>query len=541
MKPAFLFFIFLLTALPQGTLFSQTFNSPGEIQELALTLVNRMGDEEALAQTFMLGWTGTEASPLILDWIRLRRIGGVKVFGWNARNLETLARTIGTLQREALAGPLKIPLMVATDQEGGMVRHVKDKTSSAPGNMALGASAFPEDAYRTGFYIGRELALLGINMNFAPMVDLATDKDSVLIGTRAFGGDPAAAAILGAAFMKGQKAAGIISTAKHFPGHGATSLDSHGILPRIDADEELLWNRELVPYRLMVKEKLPAVMSGHLAFPKTPGGEEPASLSSWFLEDLLRGRLGFKGMVITDDLRMYGAIQTTGSLWLTAKKALLAGNDMILISATPALNDSVWTALLRAMKEEPAFRGRVREAARGVLAVKLEYLRGGVPLIPDPAKAALIPDPEARAFFLDLSARSVTLLKKGPLPLKPGTAGRVLLAGQYGAFFGAGRRAFPGAAAYFYEERGNSAELYRLAAAADTVIFCVGGGEDRRLLESLRPLNKRVIVLSVSVPAEGDAFDWADAAAALYSYSEESFNAGFSAILGRFEPEGKIP
>jgi beta-N-acetylhexosaminidase len=447
------------------------------------------------------------------------------------------------MQRQALSGPLKIPLMVATDQEGGMVRHIRDRVSKSPGNMALGASAFPQDAYLTGYYIGKELALLGINMNFAPMVDLATNKDSSLIGTRAFGEDPVKAGILGTAFMKGQKAAGIISTAKHFPGHGATHLDSHGTLPRIDAEEKILWDRELVPYRFMIKENLPVIMSGHLAFPRTPAGEEPASLSPWFLQDLLRGRLGFQGMVITDDLCMYGAVQTTGSLWLSAKKALMAGNDMILISATPALDDILWITLVTAMKEEPAFRSRVREAAQRVLAAKFLYLKGegAVPVIPDPANLKLIPDPEAEAFFLDLSARSVTLLKKGTLPLDSEKAGRVLLAGRYGAFFKVGRRAFPESSVYFYEKIGNPAELYRLASTADTIIFCVDGREDQRLFESLRPLGKKTILVPVSAPAGLEALYWVDSIVAVYNHSEESFNAGFSAILGRFDPGGKFP
>jgi beta-N-acetylhexosaminidase len=131
------------------------------------------------------------------------------------------------------------------------------------------------------------------------------------------------------------------------------------------------------------------------------------------------------------------------------------------------------------------------------------------------------------------------MVKTGSIPLSPGGAGRVLLAGRQGAFFHAGRRAFPGSAEFV--SGGSAAELSRLAAMADTVIFCLEEREDGGLLESIKPLGKRVIVLSVSNPAGLDALEWVDTAAALYGSSAESFIAGFSAILGRFEARGRLP
>jgi beta-N-acetylhexosaminidase len=537
------FIIILLFSL--SAVSAQTFSDSGDAESLAAALVEKMSDEEALAQTFMFGWPDASPSPLILEWIRQRKIGGVKVFGWNAQNLETLARTVGALQTAALSSPLGIPLLVATDQEGGLVRHVKGRTSDAPGNMAIGASGFPEDAYRAGLYIGRELALLGINMNFAPVLDLATARESALIGPRSFGSDPVRAGLLGAAFMKGQGDAGVISTAKHFPGHGGTSLDSHGILPRIAADEETLWNRELVPFRMLAKDGLPAIMSGHLAFPDTPAGNAPASLSRWFLTDVLRSKMKFRGLLITDDLLMYGVSTAGGSLANTAKEALMAGNDMLLVSSTPELYDHIWTVLAWSLRNEGAFRARVREAAQRIVACKLKHLRGenAAPLVPDAAKARSgIPAPGSAEFFLGLAARSATLVEGGgALPLLPESAGRVLLAGQYNNFFVYGRKAYPGAAGYFFVETGN-AELFRSAARnADTVVFCLGDGEGVRLLNAIADLGKRIVVMSVLNPVFVEQVERRDIAIALYSFSDESFAAGFSALLGRFAPEGKAP
>ena len=452
------------------------------------------------------------------------------------------------MQRQSLRGPFGIPLLVATDQEGGWIRHVKGSTSETPGNMAIGASGIPQDAYLSGYYIGRELALLGINMNFAPTVDLYTNRDSVLIGPRSFGSDPVHAGILGAAFAKGQAAAGIISTAKHYPGHGDTDLDSHGVLPRIGASFEALWDRELVPYRLLAREKIPAIMSGHLAFPNTQAAETPASLSSWFLKDILRDKVGFQGLVITDDLMMNGATLFTGSLSRAAKQALTAGNDIILFSKTPNLFDPVWTFLVEAMKNEADFRARVRDAARRVMEIKLEYLRGDqkIPYIPDLRKVDQeMPDPEASAFFLDLAARSVTIVKNGKteepvFPLSPGKAGNVFLAGRYLDFFSAGRKAFPGAFSFWYNPS-ESTEFLGYARKADTIVYCLAETGDLQLLRRLRNLGKRIIVLSVLSPVHLEELNWVDGALAVYSYASESFIAGFSVILGRIPAEGRLP
>jgi beta-N-acetylhexosaminidase len=509
-------------------------------EEWAAELLGRMSDEAALAQTFMLGWVGLEPSPLIMDWIRERHIGGVKVFGWNTEDTNRLAKTVGDLQRASLEGKYGLPLLVATDQEGGWIRHVKGDTSETPGNMAIGASGYPQDAYLAGYYIGRELAALGINMNFAPTVDLFTNRFSSLIGPRAFGSNPTHAGILGAAFMKGQMEAGIIPTAKHYPGHGDTDLDSHGVLPRIDAPIDVLWERELVPYRILVREGLPAVMSGHLAFPRTQAASEPASLSPYFLREILRERIGYQGLVITDDLLMNGATTHTGSVSRAAKQALLAGNDIVLISRTPNFSDPVWTSLVSAMREEEEFRERVRDAARRVLELKYRYLQDGVPPIPDLEKISdEIPSQEGAAFFLDLAVRSVTLIRGESLRAEE--AGRLLIAGPYEDFFRAGKAAYPEAETLRYSSGRQIQTFLRLARDADTVIFCLQDAEGLSLLRSIQDLNKRVIVISVLNPVYLESVPWVNGAIAVYSYAPESFTAAFSVLAGRVGADGKLP
>ncbi|MDR1363196.1 MAG: glycoside hydrolase family 3 protein [Spirochaetaceae bacterium] len=516
-------------------------------EELAQTIIDTMSDEDALAQTFMLGWRDIAGAPsaLIQEWINRRHIGAVKVFGWNTAGTQQLARNIGVFQGLAARNPYTIPLFVATDQEGGLVRHVKGDTIDTPGAMAIGASGFPEDAYKSGYYIGRELATLGINMNFAPTVDLYTNHSSVLIGPRSFGDYPEYAGVMGIAFAKGLLATGVIPTAKHFPGHGDTELDSHGVLPSIDASFETLWGRELIPYRMMAKERMPAVMSGHIAFPNTEAAKDPASLSPWFLGEVLRNRIGFKGIVITDDMIMNGATMSTGSLSLAVKQALLAGNDVIMMSSTPALDDPVWVNLLQAMRAEPEFKQRVRDAARRIIAVKLQYLRGknAVPLTPNMEKVRNeIPDKEGAAFFQDLAARSVTLIKDNSalLPLTNEKAGRLFLAGQNLDFFTLGKKYFNDVSSYWYNTP-VSDDLMRRAARADTIIFYLSNSEGIEVLRRFRPLGKKIIVFSVLSPAYINDVPWVDAAIAVYSSSADSLLAGFSALLGKIPAQGAVP
>jgi beta-N-acetylhexosaminidase len=546
----FFVFCFFLAAgvfLPVKSGFALNFFDDADAEELAAAIVDAMSDEDALAQTFMLGWRDIVDSPsqMIQEWISRRHIGAVKVFGWNTADTQRLARNIGIFQSLAARNPYSTPLLVATDQEGGLVRHVKGNTSDTPGAMAIGASGFPEDAYKSGYYIGRELSALGINMNFAPTVDLYTNHSSVLIGPRSFGDYPEYAGILGIAFAKGLLAAGVIPTAKHFPGHGDTDLDSHGVLPSIDAPFETLWERELIPYRMMAKERIPAVMSGHIAFPNTEAAKAPASLSPWFLGEVLRNRIGFTGIVITDDMIMNGATMSTGSLSLAVKQALLAGNDVIMMSSTPAMDDPVWVNLLRDMRVEPDFRLRVRDAARRIMTVKLRHMRGSgaVPLIPDIAKVRNeIPDKEGAAFFQDLAARSVTLIKNDNslLPLSPEKAGRLFLAGQNLDFFALGKKYFNNVSSYWYSAPVSS-DLTRRAADADTIIFYLSNSEGIEVLRSFRPLGKKIIVFSVLSPAYLNEVPWVDAALAVYSSSIDSLLAGFSVILGKISAQGSVP
>lgn len=508
-----------------------------EDEILATRIVHSMTDEELLAQILMFGWAGADPSSEVIAWVEKRSLGSIKVFGWNTDNTVKVAESVSLLQTRAQKGRFSIPLFVATDQEGGWIRHIKGKTSETPGNLAIGASGMPADAWYSGYYISRELAALGINLNFAPTVDLYTDHDSTVIGPRSFGEDPEAAGVLGAAFMSGSRAAGVLTTAKHFPGHGDTGLDSHGKLPVISISTKTLYARELVPFTRMIEAGVPAIMSGHLAFPSITGTGEPATFSTLFLKDILRDKLGFTGLVITDDIMMNGATEWAGSVSRAVQLAIEAGNDIVESSTTPRFSDPLWTGTLKRMKTAPAFRSRVVESALRVLKTKLAYFKGdsSVPVIPNIAEIpSRVPDPAGQAFFLSQAVRSVTLIRGTLQPIEDSP--HVLIASSFPSFLHAGTKRFPQASL-----SGINSSLRSRARRARTVIFCLSGKEDLSALESIRDLDINLIVVSALSPVPLSRVPWVDTALAVYSYSPWSFTAAFASLRGDFVPQGTLP
>jgi beta-N-acetylhexosaminidase len=541
----------------KGSAQSASDSGPSSEDRLAASIVDRMSDEEVIGQILMMSYPGDTPGPLLFEWVEKRALGGVKIFGWNADDSSKVAAAVAAIQRSALGSHLGIPLLIATDQEGGWIRHIKGMTTATPGNMAIGASGRPYDAYQSAFLIGKELAALGVNMNFAPSVDLATKPKSYIIGPRAFSDDPTLAAVLGSAFVRGLSDAGVIATAKHYPGHGDTEDDSHGVLPVIRVDEKTLWNRELVPYRVLSAEGIPAIMSGHLNFPLISGDGMPASLSRYFMSTLLRDRIGFKGLAVTDDLTMNGAGEAAGSTSEACVKALEAGNDLLMLSRLLTVDDPAYRRLLSAYRENPDFRAKVRKAAAKVIETKLRYLkpRGKAALIPDLGSlAAKVPDPEAATFFAAQAYRSATVIRSAGIPfpaaegLKAQPYDRLLVAGPFKDFFAAGLAVYPDARTFrfSYEPEATAipAELQafdRALSDVDYVLVCVANGAGMDFAVRAHDAGKRVAIVSAQSPAPLARAPWAEASVAVYSYSSESLRAGIAVIDGSAKAPGKLP
>ncbi|MFJ2160052.1 glycoside hydrolase family 3 protein [Streptomyces sp. NPDC087856] len=307
------------------------------------------------------GFPGTTAP----DWL-LRRLGeglaSVGLFGRNIASPEQLASLTAQLRSE------RDDVLVAIDEEGGDVTRLEARTgSSFPGNHALGAVDDVDLTRAVAHELGRRLAECGVNLNWAPSADVNSNPSNPVIGVRSFGADPDLVARHTAAYVTGLQAAGVAACTKHFPGHGDTAVDSHHALPRIDADLSVLEQRELLPFRAAIAAGSRAVMSAHILVP-TLDPDHPATLSLRILTDLLRGRLGYDGLIVTDGMEMQ-AIAATYGIERGSVLAIAAGADAICVGGGLADDETVRRlrdALVGAVRSGELPEERLAEAAERV-------------------------------------------------------------------------------------------------------------------------------------------------------------------------------
>jgi beta-N-acetylhexosaminidase len=418
--------------------------------------------------------------------------------------------------------------------------------SETPGNLALGACGVPNDAYLTGYYLGMELRALGINMNYAPNLDIYSNPLASAVGPRGFSSDPVQVGMMGLAYYKGMASTGIICTAKHFPGHGGSVTDSHGFLPVVDISYEGLWQRELVPYRFLVKEGVPAIMSCHVAFPQVSGEKIPASLSATLLRDILRDKLEFRGIVITDDLEMYGVRADGSDMPTVCLKAIEAGNDAVLISHTPAKQEKSWQQLRKLIKEDDNFCQLVIEAVRRILRIKMKFFKGenAFPILPDvEAVKNSIPAKYAPQFFLGNACRSVTVIRNQDLPLKPKAKEKIFIVSNYYGFLREGRKRYPQAKIFYIRDfsSDNESNLIKSAAAFDKIIYCLGNKRALAILKKMKHLENKLVIISILTPVYLMEVPWVRNAIAVYGESDDTFKAGFAVLAGDFQAEGEMP
>lgn len=274
----------------------------------------------------MISYRGLTPPDWVLSGIRNGRIAGICLFRYNVESPAGLRETSELLRKAARSGGQPPPL-IGIDQEGGQLQAVTGGTTELPGNMALGATGSEELAERAGRLLGREILALGCNLDFAPVVDLAGHPGSPVVGTRAFGDDPELVARLGAATIRGMQSPGVLATAKHFPGHGDTALDSHHALPTVSSTRRQLERAELVPFRAAIAAGVGAVMSAHVRYPRLD--DAPATLSKPIMSGLLRSELGFEGLAITDAMDMAAVADAPAEV--RARQALDAGCDLVLL------------------------------------------------------------------------------------------------------------------------------------------------------------------------------------------------------------------
>src|SRR3989440_1203769 len=260
---------------------------------------DQMTLEEQIGQLLMVGFWETTPSQEVIDLIKNYHVGNIILFSRNIGDARQVLELTQCLQRIAKEAGHRHPLLIAIDQENGLVQRLGEAATVFPGNMALGAIGSDEIAYQVALATGRELQALGINMNLAPVIDVNNNPANPVIGVRSFGEDPHLVARLGAAMVKGYASAGILSCLKHFPGHGDTAIDSHLALPMIPHTLERLEALELVPFRSGIEAGAECVMIAHISFPAlTEQDMLPATLSRAIIQGLLREQLNFHGVIV---------------------------------------------------------------------------------------------------------------------------------------------------------------------------------------------------------------------------------------------------
>lgn len=387
-------------------------------QAAAVTEVEKAANQKAYGVD-----TGAEA-------VTKYHLGGVIYFAWtnSVQNPAQITALSNDLQASALDSGAKVPLLVAIDQEQGIVTRVGPPVTQFPGNMALGAGRSTDDTRTAARITGEELRAMGINQNFAPDADVNVNPANPVIGVRSFSSNPQLASDLTAAAVRGyQDDAAIASTAKHFPGHGDTAVDSHYGIPMITHTREQWEQLDAPPFRAAIAAGVDSIMTAHIVVPSLDPSGVPATLSKPIVTGVLREQLGFDGVVYTDALTMQGVRDAYPDAEIPVL-ALEAGVDVLLMPAEGAM-DVAYEGVLGAVRSGRISVDRIDQSVRRILTLK--WKRGIVanPTADPAALAGVVGTAEHLATAQSITDRTTTLIvNDGTLPVAP-AGKKILVAG----------------------------------------------------------------------------------------------------------------
>jgi beta-N-acetylhexosaminidase len=548
---------------------AETAGLPDRIaQKLAVKRhLKRMSTEERVGQlfvTYAYGATADTTAPGDVarnradhgvdnaeELLAAYHLGGIIYFAWsdNVQNPHQITGLSNGLQTAA-ADTVGTPLLIATDQEHGLVARVGPPATQFPGAMAIGATHDPDAAYTAASIGGEELRALGINQNFAPVADVNVNPANPGIGVRGFGSDPRHAADMVAAQVAGYQARGdLAATVKHFPGHGDTDVDSHYGLPHITHTYEEWRELDAPPFQAAIAAGVGTVMTAHIQFPELDDSMRPATLSAPILTGLLRDELGFDGVVVTDSLQMEGVRTEYGDDRVPVL-ALLAGADMLLM---PPDIDLAYNAVLDAVASGEISKRRLDQSVTRILTLKYQLGLFDDPYADPDRIDDVVGIPAHRKAAQDISDASTTLLTNdGTLPLAA-SEGDVLVTGwgvattaTVAAHFG--ERGWTATTVATGAAPSQSAIAGAVAAAEgkDLVVVSTNGvAADPRqaaLVQALADTGVPVVALAVRNPYDV-AHATGDVAAylATYSYAPDGLASAVAVLFGELAPQGRLP
>ncbi|MGH2821555.1 MAG: glycoside hydrolase family 3 protein, partial [Thermoleophilaceae bacterium] len=438
-------------------------------QDRLMRKLDRMSLEEKVGQMFMTYAYGTsvdQADPRnqstygvdsFRQLIERYHLGGIIYFAWsdNVKDPRQIAGLSNGIQKVATSSGTGVPALVSTDQEQGLVVRVTEPATQFPGNMALGAARDPGLARSAAAVTGEELRAMGINENFAPVADVNVNPENPVIGVRSFSSNPGLVASLTEAQVRGYQREDVASTAKHFPGHGDTSVDSHTGLPVIDHTREELDRIDLPPFAAAIDAGVESIMTAHIVVPALDDSGRPATLSRPILTDLLRREMNFDGVVVTDALTMEGVREMFGDDRVPVE-AIKAGADLLLM---PPDLDLAYRSVLEAVRSGEISERRIDRSVYRILRLKERLGLFEQPFVKESKVAKEVGNSDHLAVADDVTERTVTLVKNGAgtLPLAADSGKRALVTG-----WGASTTA---RLASQVRERGLPAEVYETGAS----------------------------------------------------------------------------
>jgi beta-N-acetylhexosaminidase len=502
-------------------------------------IVAAMSLPEKVGQLLVPSVPGATAADGGATLVRKYHLGGVIYFSGNIRTASQVAALSAQLQHAATSQQAGVPLLIGTDQEGGIVSRLGSVGTLFPGEMAAGATRDPAEVSAQEQATGSELRALGINLDYAPVADVNVDPANPVIGIRSFGSQPGLVASMTKAAVTGFHAAGEAATAKHFPGHGDTGTDSHSGLPVIHHTRAQWWRIDAPPFEAAIRAGVDEIMIGHIEVPALDNSGQPASLSGKIVTGLLRDTLGYHGVVVTDSLQMGGVLDGhTGAQ--AAVMAIEAGCDQLLM---PQSVPVAYNAVLSAVRAGKISMARLDASVTRIVTLKMA--RG---LFAHPAAAPGagldVNTPARQAVAREIANGSVTLVRNRPvatspagkarpvLPLPPGQ--KVFVTGPAGSDLSAALQAVLGSGRVVASPR----------AAGVVVVATLDARDDaaqQRLVAAMDASGKPVIVVATGAPYDLGLFRAPAAAVATYSDTAASMAATAAVLAGQRAPTGRLP
>ncbi|GGE28855.1 beta-N-acetylhexosaminidase [Marinithermofilum abyssi] len=518
------------------------------------TMVDRLSLEEKVGQMTMVGFYGDKPNEEIRRLIQDAHAGNVILFSYsgNVNEPKQTAELTNGLQQMAEETPHAIPLLISTDQEGGVVARMTTGATELPGNMALGAGRKSSRAFQAAQLTGEELRAVGINMNLAPVLDVNVNPANPVIGVRSFSENPDVVADMGAAQIKGYQQ-NVVATAKHFPGHGDTDVDSHVGLPVIEKSREELEKVEFVPFKRAIAEGIDAIMTAHIHVPALDDTPDlPATLSKPILTGLLRKEMGYNGLIITDSMTMAGVADYFGGVPKAAVKAVDAGADIILLS--PALKTDeqidVMKAVTDAVRAGEIPEERIDQSVRRILKVKMKYGLFQNRQVDVNQVQAHVGTPEHQEKAAEIARHSITLVKNQdnllPLQLKPEQKLGVISQFSIKDWI----TPYHANVTEIHHRKTNptDAEIQQaveMAKQQDVLIIGTYSAslypQQVKLVKELEQLDKPMAVIAMRNPYDIEKFPEVDAYITTYGYRSVSLKAAVDTLFGANQPKGKLP